>query len=65
MSDTVTIRTTMLISNVGMQPILPFTVPIKNTNGASHPSYVDGNGVVWCEQTLKASHTKHQPHHQH
>ena len=36
---------------MGMQPIMPITVPIKNVKGAARKRYGDGDGdgVVWCE----------------
>ena len=35
-----------------MQPILPITVPVKKIKGAACQCDGDGDGVVWCEQTL-------------
>ena len=37
---------------MGIQPILPITVPFKKMKGAARQCYVDGDGVVRCEQTL-------------
>ena len=37
---------------MGMQPILPMTVPIKKIKDAALQDYGDGDGVVWCEQTF-------------
>ena len=37
---------------MGMQPILPITVSIKKFKGAAHQCYGNGDGVIWCEQTL-------------
>ena len=35
---------------MGMQPILPITVPIKKIiKGATHQHYGDGDGIAWCE----------------
>ena len=38
-----------------MQPILSVKMPIKKFKGAEHQCYNDGDGVVRCEQTLRAS----------
>ena len=37
---------------MGMQPILTITVPVKQIKDAAAQRYDDGEGVVWCEQTL-------------
>ena len=37
---------------MGLQPVLPVTVPIKKIEGAHRQCYGDGDGVVRCEQTL-------------
>ena len=37
---------------MGMQPILPITVSIKKIKGAARQCYGNGDGVIWCEQTL-------------
>ena len=37
---------------MGMQPILPITVPVKKNKGAAHQYYGDGDEVIWCEQTF-------------
>ena len=34
---------------MGLQPILPITVPIKNIKGATRQHYGDGDGIAWCE----------------
>ena len=38
---------------MGMQAILPTTVPIKKIKGAIHQCYGDRDGIVWCEQTFR------------
>ena len=42
----------MLMAKMGMQPILPVTVPIKKIKGDFSKCYGDGDGVIRCEQTL-------------
>ena len=37
---------------MGMQSILPVTVPVKKIKGAARQCYGYGDGVVQCEQTL-------------
>ena len=49
-SVTVTKTNVALMGKMGMQPILPITVPIKKIKGATRQCY--GNGVIRCEQTL-------------
>ena len=44
-----------LTGKVGMQPILPNTVPIKKIKGVTHQQYGDSRGVLRCEQTLTIS----------
>ena len=39
------------MGKMGMQPILPVTVPIKKIKGVTNQCYGDGDGVVRCEQT--------------
>ena len=39
------------MGQMGMQPILPVTVPIKKIKGVTSQCYGDGDGVVRCEQT--------------
>ena len=39
---------------MGVQPILPVTVPVKKIKDAARQCYGDGDGVVRCEQTLTA-----------
>ena len=34
---------------MGMQPILPVTVPVKNIKGAACQRYGDGDAIDWCE----------------
>ena len=50
---TVTVTKIMLMGKMGMQPILPVTVPIKKIKGVTNQCYGDGDGdgVVRCEQT--------------
>ena len=38
---------------MGMQPILPVTLPAKKLKDAIRQCYSDGDGVVWCKHTLK------------
>ena len=52
LNDSVTNVT--LTGKMGMQPILPVTVPIKKIKGATHQCYGDGDGVVRCEQTFSS-----------
>ena len=49
----------MLTDKMGMQPILPVTVPFKKIKGEGFRCYGDGNGdgVVRCEQTFTVKHT--------
>ena len=42
-------------ATMGMQPILPTTLSVKITKGATRQCYSDGDGVVRCEQTFKAA----------
>ena len=37
---------------MGMQPILPVTVPVKKIKGATHQCYGGGDGGIRCEQTF-------------
>ena len=39
---------------MGMQRILPVTLPVKKIKGAAGKRYGDGDvdGLVWCEQTF-------------
>ena len=48
-SESVTI--TVMTGKIGMQPMLPITVPVKKIT--TRQCYVDGDAFVWCEQTLK------------
>ena len=37
---------------MGMQPILPITVPRQKDQSAARQCYGDGHGDIRCEQTL-------------
>ena len=41
------------MGTMGMQPILPFTVPVKKIKDAARQRYIEGDGVAWCEQTFR------------
>ena len=49
----------MLLGKMGMQLIMP----VKKISGAAHQYYGGGDGVIWCEQTLRLIHTKWHHHH--
>ena len=40
---------------MGVQPILPITVPVKKIKGAARQYYSDGDGVVQYEQSFSDS----------
>ena len=42
---------------MGIQPILPITVPVKKIKSTARQCYSDGDGVVWCEQSFKGPFT--------
>ena len=44
---------------MGMQLILPVTVPVKKIKGAARQCYGDGDGVVRSEQTFNHMHRGH------
>ena len=44
-----------LMGKVGVQLILPITVPIKKIRGAACQCYVDSNGVVRCEWAFRGN----------
>ena len=48
---TVTVTDITLRGKMGMQPILPVTVPVKKIKGASRQCsvYCDGDEVLWCK----------------
>ena len=52
-NDSVTVTNGTLTDLIGMQPILPITVPVKMIKGAACQCYVDCDGAIRCEQTLK------------
>ena len=49
-----------LTGKMGMQTILPLTVPIKKIKGAAGQCYSDDDGVGRCEQDLKIIVTARQ-----
>ena len=49
-----------LTGKMGMQTILPITVPMKKIKGAVGQCYSDGDGVVRCEQALRMIVTARQ-----
>ena len=42
---------------MGVQPILPITVPVKKIKSTARQCYGDGDGVVQGEQTFKGIFT--------
>ena len=51
----VTVTNITLTGKMGMQPILPVTMPIKKIKVATRQCYGDADGVVRCEQTSTVS----------
>ena len=49
----VTVRNVTLMGKIGMQPILPITVPVKKIKGATRQCFGDGDGVIRCEQAFQ------------
>ena len=41
-----------LKGKMGMQPILPVTLPVKKIKGAARQYYGDDDRAIWCKQTF-------------
>ena len=50
---TVNVKKRYVDGQMGMQPILPVTVPVKKIKGADRQHYIDGDVNTQCEQTFK------------